>query len=388
MSEKEITIEIHIPPKSQRVTRYPSDEDIGLVAQDIIRQVYIKTIRENRSMWIYDQEKGFYRPNAETRIEEICAKTPGFNSPSVYSKLSFNIRGMTYIDIKDFESLPGFINLKNGVYDINKDVLLEHDPKYKFRYSLNIEYNKFTSCDTFENMIRNMTESQEDYKLIQRWFGYHFVRRQPEQNALFIVGPPMTSKSTLLWVLQQLIGENNCSAHSLIDLSNANKYAVADLYNKLANINADVSSMKLKDISMFKLLTGGDLVSAREIYRRPFKFRNDSKLTFAFNRLPSIDHSILSDTAFWRRVMIINVKRGYDQVDKHIRDKLEKELPGIFNWTINGLRDLIKEGFSYYKNYEDTKEIWIQNMSDFTQTRKGIIQDNELLKIPNFIKLL
>lgn len=86
-------------------------------------------------------------------------------------------------------------------------------------------------------MVRNMTGTIEDYNLIQKWFGSHFIINHLKK-ALFIV------ESTLLWVLQQLIGEDYCSAYSLGDLTSNSKYYIADLNSKLANINADHQQRK------------------------------------------------------------------------------------------------------------------------------------------------
>lgn len=374
---EDIIKDITVPSSSRDYTIKPTKEDIKLNAEYIVNDYYVKTIKENKSMWIYNQEKGLYIPNAETEIQKACARSSTYNTRHSYNELLFNIQGLSFIDMKDFETIPGFINLKNGVYDVNKDVIVEFSPKYNFKYYLDFEYNRFASCDLFEKMVRNMTETREDYDLIQKWFGCHFIIRQLKK-ALFIVGPTNTSKSTLLWVLQQLIGEEYCSAYSLGDLTSSSKYYIADLYNKLANINADTSAMRFKDTSTFKLLTGGDIISAREIRKRPFQFRNKAKFTFAFNYLPFADDIILSDLAFWERIMIVIVKKGYDQKDDYIQDKLYNQLPGIFNWAIEGLRNFLKEGFNYHKTYEETKDAWTRYMI----ISKRRIPENELLKLP------
>ena len=370
--------DITVPSSYRDYMIKPTKEDIKLNAEYIVNDYYIKTIVGNKSMWIYNRENGLYLPSAETEIQRCCARSSAYNTRHSYNELLFNIQGLSFTDIKDFETIPGFINLKNGVYDVDKDAIVEFSPKYNFKYCLNFEYDRFASCDLFEKMVRNMTEIIEDYNLIQKWFGCHFIINHLKK-ALFIVGPTNTSKSTLLWVLQQLIGEDYCAAYSLGDLTSSSKYYIADLYNKLANINADTSAMKIKDTSTFKLLTGGDLISAREIRKRPFQFRNKAKLTFAFNYLPFADDIILSDLAFWERIMIIIAKKGYDQKDDYIQDKLYKELPGIFNWAIEGLRNFLKDSFNYNKNYEEIKDKWTKYM---THSNKMKISENEILKLP------
>lgn len=47
---------------------------------------------------------------------------------------------------------------------------------------------------------------------------------------------------------------------------------------------------------------------------------------------------------------------------------------------MEGLRNFLKEGFNYNKNYEETKEKWIKYMIN-SGIRK--ISENELLLMPN-----
>ena len=363
-------------------------KDTLSVTKKLLEKYPIWTIRENKSMWIYHPEKGFFKANADTYLGELCVRN--LQGQTFYQDLLFNIKNMTWIDIEKFESDPNFINFRNGVYDIIEDKILNFDPKYKFKYNLDIDYDIYASCPIFESMVKNMTKNQEDYDLIQRWFGYQLFKSSSrlEKKSLFIAGPPDVGKSTLLWVLQQINGEGNYTTNSLRDISSDIKYFIADLYGKSANICADISMIGPKDISSFKQLTGGDLVTARKVRGNPFKFMNHAKLTFACNRFPLIEEPILSDKAFWNRIMTIISQKGYDKEDKSIRYKLKNELAGILNWTIKGLKDYMKDGFSCYnKSWEETKEVWIKNMTmTNSPTRNRSIRsvpEEELLKFPN-----
>jgi putative DNA primase/helicase len=44
-----------------------------------------------------------------------------------------------------------------------------------------------------------------------------------------------------------------------------NRFATAELYGKLANIDADISKEALKNAGILKKLTGGDLIAAEKI---------------------------------------------------------------------------------------------------------------------------
>ena len=361
-------------------------EDLKPVAKKILEKYPIWTIRENKSIWIYDQKKGFFMPNADTYIGEICVHSDVYNVRSFYNELLFTIKQMTWITIDKFESDPNYINLNNGVYDVVNDKILDHDPKYKFKYTIDIEYDKFAYCPIFEKMVRKMTKTLEDYYLLQRWFGYQFFKslQRIEKKSLFIEGPPDAGKTTIFWVLQQINGEGNYSTHSLRDISNDTKYYSTDLYGKSANICGDISTFGPKDVSIFKQLTGADRITGRIIRKMPFSFVSHVKFSFACNKFPYIKEPILSDKAFWNRIMIVMVQKGYEEEDKSVRDKLRKELPGIINWTIEGYKDYIKHGFDCYnKNWEDTRDTWVKNMAKMEpSSRSQIVLEEEILPFP------
>ena len=135
----DIIKDIAVPSSSIDYTIKPTKADIKLNAEYIVNDYYVKTIKENKSMWIYNQEKGLYLPNAETEIQKACARSSTYNTRHSYNELLFNIQGLSFFDMKDFETIPGFINLKNGVYDVNKDVIVEFKRR---KISLEHEYGQ------------------------------------------------------------------------------------------------------------------------------------------------------------------------------------------------------------------------------------------------------
>jgi putative DNA primase/helicase len=64
-----------------------------------------------------------------------------------------------------------------------------------------------------------------------------------------------------------------------------NSFAVAELYGKLANIDADLSTDALRNTGTLKKLTGGDLIPAEHKFQRPFKLVNYTKLIFSANEM-------------------------------------------------------------------------------------------------------
>ena len=71
--------------------------------------------------------------------------------------------------------------------------------------------------------------------------------------------------------------------------------------------------------------------------------RPTARCVFTTNNLPRFkDRS----TGLWRRMILLPLRQSVpvDRQDPHLADKLAMELPGIFNWAIEGLRRLRHQG--------------------------------------------
>jgi putative DNA primase/helicase len=95
--------------------------------------------------------------------------------------------------------------------------------------------------------------------------------------------------------------------------------------------------------AFLKSLSGGDVVTARALYRDSFEFIPTFKLVLSTNHRPVIRGS---DHAIWRRIRLIpfTVTIPPEEQDRHLPDKLRAELPGILRWAVEGCLAWQREG--------------------------------------------
>ncbi|MCE4624846.1 MAG: phage/plasmid primase, P4 family [Desulfurococcales archaeon] len=133
--------------------------------------------------------------------------------------------------------------------------------------------------------------------------GYTLYPDYPLHRAFVLVGEGGNGKSNYLRKLEKVLGQKNVVSISLIKLTDpSQRFVIADLYKKLANISAEFSGKKsigaIKDPDIFKKLTGQDLVRAERKFKEPFYFVNYAKMIFSANKLPRVDENT---HAWWRR---------------------------------------------------------------------------------------
>jgi putative DNA primase/helicase len=142
-----------------------------------------------------------------------------------------------------------------------------------------------------------------------------------------------------------LFGSNNVSGENLERLLNE-RFAAASLYQKMVNVDADLSGdMLLRHTGKLKKLTGNDEYPAEFKYKKPFKFRNYAKLIFSCNTIPQIDDTT---DAFFRRLVIINFTQQFfgSKEDINLIDKLttNEELSGLFHILVTRLPRVLENG--------------------------------------------
>ena len=96
--------------------------------------------------------------------------------------------------------------------------------------------------------------------------------------------------------------------------------------------------------ALVKTLTGNDTMSARFLNENSFEFKPQFKLFINTNHLPkATDVTVFSSG----RVKVLPFNRYFErsEQDKTLKKRLEKELSGVLNWCLEGLRLMRETGF-------------------------------------------
>lgn len=159
---------------------------------------------------------------------------------------------------------------------------------------------------------------------------------------LLLFGTGANGKSVLFEIICALIGSQNITNYSLQSLTSKDGYHRAMIANKLLNYASEING-KL-EISFFKQLASGEPVEARLPYGNPVLIKDYAKFIFNCNDLP---RDTEQTNAFFRRFIILPFRFTIpsEKQDKKLAEQIiNEELTGIFNWVIDGLKRLLKNG--------------------------------------------
>ena len=303
----------------------------------------------------YYPERG--REIAKTEAERVLgvwAKTNSVNE--IFEKL----KRQTAVGRQEFDNVPlNFIPVENGIYDTDKEVLVNYDPKYAFTYKIPVKYVKDADCPTFKKFLDEVM-APEDVVVVQEWFGFCLFRKYWLKKSVIFVGAKDTGKTVLLVTLTNFLGQDNISSISLQEVVGENTFDLSAMYNKHANIYDDLSAEDLKNAGGFKLATGAGYIKAEWKFGDRFQYLNFAKQTFACNKIPTLKDA--EDDAYFGRWMPIEFPYPVppEEQDLDLIAKLGEpdELSGILNWALDGLKRLrANRRFSYNKEMEEVKRI-------------------------------
>jgi P4 family phage/plasmid primase-like protien len=332
------------------------------LATELMGKFHYVTRKTDEMIFVYHQKHGTYTPDGKAHLKTHTRKALG--KYLTRNRLSEVINFVTCSTLKDTDTTPSHLILvKNGLLNIKTGKLEDFSPDYFILNVVPVRYDPNAKINAIENFVKEIIHP-DDVSVLQESAGYCLWREYPIHVAIMLIGEGANGKSTWLELLRAFLGNENVSTEPLQSFE-ANRFSLGCLFGKLANVYADLSDRALVKTGNFKMLTGGDTISAEYKFRDRFNFKNYAKLIFSANKIPE---SKDDTTAFFRRWIIINFPKQFlpdnPKTDPQLLKKLttEAELSGFLNWCLEGLRRLIENNkFSKSRSIEETREQYLRS---------------------------
>ncbi len=268
-------------------------------------------------------------------------------------------------------------NMVNGTYDLRNHMFLQHDKENYITRQVSYGYDATATCPKFLQFVERIFKSQKDkdkiIRYLQRAIGYTLTGEVSQQSIFLLHGAGSNGKSTLLEAMRMLLGDYGTTIASA-SLTTQKNEGVRNDIARLPKVRFVVASENAKgtfiDEDIVKKLTGGDEVTARFLFQEEFTFYPQLKLWWAFNHPPGLrdlTHSMM------RRLKLIPFNETIgdnEKIDQRVLlESFRQELPGIFNWAIDGLKafqrdgladiDVIKTAVKEFKEDQDILFEWL-----------------------------
>lgn len=246
----------------------------------------------------------------------------------------------TYNDLNQYPA--EWINFKNGFYDPVKGRLLGHDPKYKAVNQIPHNYNPADKPDgaAVEEWLSFIVPDDADREMLLEFAGYSMTRDVRQQRFMILNGEGGTGKSTVIRMIENVIGSENLSSISLNEMTQ--RFSSYGLLGKLLNSCADLELTALEDTSTIKKALGEDTLRGEAKGKDAFPFKSYAKLIFSCNELPIVKAE--KTNGFYRRLLILTMNRVPAEVKPNLFDKLRSETDYFIRLCVDALARMYARG--------------------------------------------
>lgn len=282
----------------------------------------------------------------------------------------------------EFDTHPYLINCLNGTYDLESMTFREHKWDDFLTMQTNFEYTmQDVTCPRWEQFIAEVTQNDKqkaDY--LQRAMGYSILGTGKEECMFILHGKTTRNgKSTLLDAVQHLLGDYSTVAPvELICKSDRQRNAeaanpvLAKLKGKRFVTMSESDTAGKLDEAVIKQYTGGEDITARELYQSAITYKPQFTMWLSCNDLPSVrDKSLFASD----RVRVIEFNRHFsdEEQDKGLKDYFEspEAMRGIFSWLVAGYFKYRRFGLnmpdhmkSVIRQYEKDNDIVLQFLEE------------------------
>lgn len=311
-----------------------------------------------RSSW-YEYEAGYWQWQSESERRKAIRKEliplreriGGIRQSRIVA-LSAMLQDDCFIPNRKLNELERetarYINLQNGLWDLERRQLEPHNPGLYFTTQLSFAYDPAADCPHFKRFLKTSLaypDGGTDHDLIAltvEALAYSMTAYTDRKASFWLVGKPDTGKSTLVGLIRGLMG----NLHATVDLNQlaSNRFLLSGIVGKRVVTFTEADSSAYLPDALYKAMVGGQDEIWVDVKNKPgISFVPTAKFWWAMNSAPKVNDR---SGATLNRLMPILFEHIItpDQRNPNLPALLLQERPGIFNYLMLGWERLVKTG--------------------------------------------
>ena len=257
------------------------------------------------------------------------------------------------VDMTQLDANPWLFNTGTGTIDLQTGELREHRREDLLTRITPVVYDPDARAELWDDFLERVTGGDTELAaFLRRAIGYTLTGHTSEEVLFFIHGATATGKSTKLEAIKAVLGEYAAVADFETFLKRHGDAGIRNDVARLAGarfvLSIEVDDGKSLAEGLLKLLTGGDTVAARFLYRETFEFQPHFKLWLAANSRPRVS---ADDAAIWRRILQVPFVHVIPEAERDERVKIRlrtdpKVHSAILAWAVQGCLEWQKIGLA------------------------------------------
>jgi putative DNA primase/helicase len=285
------------------------------------------------------------------------------------------------VAVNQLDAHPTLLACANGTVDLTTGELRPAARVHLLTRGVAIEYDPDARSVLWEQTLTTIFDGDAELiAYVQRLFGYCLTGVVHEHLAPVLWGSGANGKSTLIKIVQELMGEHAITAPEGLVIQRRHEphpERLAVLRGRRLVVSNELEEDAVLNEAMVKTLTGGDTISARELYGRRFNFAPTHKVVLVTNHRPRV-HGV--DHAIWRRLCVVpfSVTIPSERQDPTLGRRLldDEHGPAVFAWLVRGAVSWHREGIGEaaavanatheYRRSQDVLGAWLEEHTEPT----------------------
>ena len=313
---------------------YPYTAEIAKIIKDNTPELQTQNFTKNADGSI-DADADFVPPTDEEKkkVEIIENLQRSWRKTKHQRNAIEMVKGVRQMLIaqKELDAHPNLINCKNGVVvDLKTGKYCPASPTFYLTQQAGANYIydwKENYDHKVEKFLREVQPNNDFRNCLLMWLAYSLTGEVNEEKFLFIKGRGGNGKGTLTKILLKMFGDYGCSfpiggiLYRKNHDANAATTAFNILENKRAAFGEEIPPNAKTDPSQIKILTGGDNLPTRKLYKGYGAFSPTWKITFSGNN--DLQFPDANDYGIKRRLIVIPFEQDFT---KNPNTSLKNEL--------------------------------------------------------------
>lgn len=335
---------------------------------------FVFAVDKAANLCVYEEELGYFRAFQNARdfenflnntipLEYLAATTR-----NTQYEIERFLRSCRRFSMPLDEPPAGMVNLRNGVFDMHKQVLLPHSKSYGFTFFVDANYSSDSYMNLVsENYFSHLGVTKKGRNDLLAVLGLSLSNVRNLQKSAFIYGPGGNGKSVFVNLIRSLLPHDKVAGLNFSDL--ANPFAPANLEGKSVSISSDEVAKKptAKAIAVFKKIVGQDFFEAQRKNVQHTTIRPNCFLIFVSNYRFQIRKSDDPNGGVQRRIWLISTGDRVDgsEIDLQLEDKLLADRDAIVS-------ESLRIAGCYLRDWQELMpepsldEIYLEDTSDNT----------------------
>ncbi|MCV7527634.1 phage/plasmid primase, P4 family [Micrococcus luteus] len=310
-------------------TRWAPDETAAAerAVHDVLRSALAESHEGDRNL--RDDVRRCENAAGIRGVLDIAATLPGIRVP-----------------VSALDADPYLLNVANGTLDLRTRTLRPHDPADRLTRVSRGAWDPDAGGGVWEAFLATILPVEAEREYLRRVIGQAVFGAVREHLFPVLTGTGANGKGTAYTAIAHALGDYAAVIDPDMLMTSARGPGgpeMMQLFGARLVIGSETEEGKPLDAALMKRLTGGDPITARNLYQPPVTWEPSHQFVFVTNHLPKVKGN---DPAVWRRVRVIpfDVVIPPEHRDAALPERLRAAADAVVTWAVRGWWDYEDHG--------------------------------------------